>query len=1412
MYDDGLITRNNNSNNWQFTGPTKDDAPYATNIVKFLGEKLDGLPHRTRHLLQIAACLGYRFQPRDLATVAEISESDVTTALEPALAVGLIAPLGQRYQFAHDRMQQAADASIAEPLRASLYLSIARHLSAVLAEEEQQERLFELTHFWNAAQEKITENRDLQHVIKLNQTAAYKANTANAYHTALGFAKHATQLLHRLNGEQHQELSFNCYFELARNQYLAGDITPALNLTQDLLQRSSTLADSSRCYALIKDIIANQGIDYPLAVRVGRETLNRADIAIPASAADLSRAVSRARQRVEALLPNQQNEPQNVAEQLSTLPHTNQGGHKHRLRLLMDLWEAAYYQGDTGLMELCALHMVEQSLQHGNASESAFGYVLFAMHLALAGQHSRAYQFGAFALQLNDAFNDRILLPKITNLFCNYTAYFKQPFADIAQHYERSARIARENGDYLFGVWATFFMVWSKLLAGHPLPDIYQTTLAHQDFVEQTHDKKMQLAFRMLQLGLLHLMGEQGEGEFLHSAGDELGEMLTHWRAEQFIPGQSWYAILAGQINSLLGYAPQALEGYARYGGENDTTIVMFPASQYDFYRCLAELNDLPQVNTAERERRLQRCARVIEQLAPLAQGCPDNFAYQYWLLRAETALTTGGAEQAAPHFGKALEAVQNSNNLYASALTNELTAKFWRQQGNTGFASQFAHRAFHLYRQWGAKSKAAQLAHLSTGDKAQQTAPPRPDNINRPLDTGVMDMAAILRSAQAISEETDIHKLLERIVRICTEQTGAQRGVLATPGTEGLNVECVVESSPRQRADTQLTPLDKSHDACHRIIRFAARTHSNVMLGNASRDGEYRNHPYIKQRQIKSVLCVPFFRRKQLVGVIYLENNLASNVFTEQRLEPLRILLGQAAISLENARAHSALQQSEQRMRLSHRCTRIGTWEWHINSGELYWSDNVAPMLGLGEGILKTSIDTFTKAIHPDDRESVTHAIQDSIDHGTPYNIEHRILWPDGSLHWVNEVGEVVRTAHGTPQRMVGVVRDITDAITAREQQKHTRRQRQQAQKMEAVSQLTSGIAHDFNNMLASILGYSDLLKAENERQPNDNISHFLNEIITAGKRASNLVKQLQAFSHNETGKTTQVDLASLAKETLAQLRATLPATIELHGQWEQNAAPVLADPVQIQHAIMNLCTNARDAIDPSGRITLSLERVTVTAKTCASCLKTIDGDYVRLSVTNSGDPIPADVAARIFEPFFTTKDVGAGSGMGLAMCHGILHTSGGHITLNNGTPDGVTFSLLLPPCHDTVTSPLALQARIMVVDDDRSVVTLLTNTLETIGCTVTVFFDSDEALRRFDQGPDDFDLVITDQSMPKLTGMKLAERMLAQRPQLPIVLSSGYSANIDENTALASGIKAHLEKPYRPSQLIKLISGLLS
>ncbi len=377
------------------------------------------------------------------------------------------------------------------------------------------------------------------------------------------------------------------------------------------------------------------------------------------------------------------------------------------------------------------------------------------------------------------------------------------------------------------------------------------------------------------------------------------------------------------------------------------------------------------------------------------------------------------------------------------------------------------------------------------------------------------------------------------------------------------------------------------------------------------------------------------------------------------------------------------------------------------------------------------------------------------------------------------------------------------------------------QAQKIEAIGQLTGGIAHDFNNILASILGYAalarDSLGKDQEKQRG-----YLQEVIQAGERARDLVRQMLDFSRSSQGNPVLLSVSDLVDESVKMLRALLPSSIRIVPPGGGQALPpVRADAAQLQQVLVNLCVNARDALQGEGTLTLDVRSLKTAGVRCASCHRQIRGDFVVLAVKDNGCGMNADQQARIFDPFFTTKEVGKGTGMGLSAVHGIVHSHGGHILLESAPGQGSEFRILLPAQggelpdagedREEATNTAAFPARILVVDDEAAIGRFLKELLEAQGYEVEVSEDPRQALARFEADPGDLDLVITDQTMPGMSGLRLAACMRARRPDLPVILCSGFSDLVDENSAREAGIAAFLSKPIDMNSLLAKISELL-
>ncbi|MGD9186659.1 MAG: ATP-binding protein [Desulfobacteraceae bacterium] len=392
----------------------------------------------------------------------------------------------------------------------------------------------------------------------------------------------------------------------------------------------------------------------------------------------------------------------------------------------------------------------------------------------------------------------------------------------------------------------------------------------------------------------------------------------------------------------------------------------------------------------------------------------------------------------------------------------------------------------------------------------------------------------------------------------------------------------------------------------------------------------------------------------------------------------------------------------------------------------------------------------------------------------------------------------------------------DITDRKLADKEKKVLENKLRHSQKMESIGTLAGGIAHDFNNILASIVGYTEL--ALGDCKPGSLMEENLNEVYIASLRARDLVKQILAFARQTNEETRPVAVHNVAKEVLKLIRSTIPVTIEIEQQLQSDAL-VMGNPAQIHQIILNLCTNAAQAMeDEGGRLTVNLKAVHIKADSAARSPDIDPGDYLELTVSDTGTGIAPQIAESIFEPYFTTKETGKGTGMGLAVVHGIVKRYGGDITIQSDVNKGTRFTVYLPifkQHSETIQAdrreyPTGSE-RILFVDDELAIARLGRKALERLGYHVTTCNDSNEALELFRQQKNRFDLIITDMSMPHMTGDKLAVEMMKIRQGIPIILCTGYSKKLSDETASAIGINAFAYKPLEISELATTVRKVL-
>ena len=417
------------------------------------------------------------------------------------------------------------------------------------------------------------------------------------------------------------------------------------------------------------------------------------------------------------------------------------------------------------------------------------------------------------------------------------------------------------------------------------------------------------------------------------------------------------------------------------------------------------------------------------------------------------------------------------------------------------------------------------------------------------------------------------------------------------------------------------------------------------------------------------------------------------------------------------------------------------------------------------------------------------------------------------------------IAVAEGGEGRLfVGYLRDITARKRAQHESAQLEAQLRQAQKMEAIGHLAGGIAHDFNNILTSINGYLALAAEREGELPDARLARYIEQARLASGRARDLVTQMLTFARGQRATLRPLSLATLVAELARFLGPTLPSSIAFEVEAAGDPGWVLADPVQVEQVLMNLCINARDA--PAGRIVVAVERFAAADAVCASCRASVAGDFVAVRVSDDGPGMAPAVLERIFEPFFSTKEVGRGSGMGLAMVHGLVHEHRGHILLDTAPGCGASFRVLLPALPDAATERgeraacatddaasrgARLAGRILLVEDEAMVSGFLRELLDDWGLTVTVAGDGATARERFAEQPAAWDLVLTDHTMPRMTGLELAREVRRLRPALPIVLLTGYAEGLSDEVLRGAGVSLLLHKPVDPGLLFARLGELL-
>jgi PAS domain S-box-containing protein len=660
----------------------------------------------------------------------------------------------------------------------------------------------------------------------------------------------------------------------------------------------------------------------------------------------------------------------------------------------------------------------------------------------------------------------------------------------------------------------------------------------------------------------------------------------------------------------------------------------------------------------------------------------------------------------------------------------------------------------------------------------------------------------AIHELNQAIAHTLDLNVLLDKIVDAALAQLEGDEASLMLLSEDGLSLYvAAVRGAQRDTLLGTRVPIGEG------IAGWVAARREPLVLDGRVEDQRFvPPHP---RGDIQSALCMPVLTRGKLIGVVNVNCTRRSRAFSLGQIKALSLFTNAAAAAIEaaqlydeqrrsNARYRKVLEQLERAQRLTH----MGTEIRDLRTGEREWSDETYRIFGVSRETFEATYDNVIALVHPDDRARVLAARADVRAGDRPEPLEYRMIRPDGTVRIISREWEIIRDDAGVPIQALGTTHDITE-------RRRTEEQLRQAQKMEAIGNLTGGMAHDFNNLLGVIVGNLDLAR---ERAGSDGeLREMVGEALEAAWRGADLTRRLLAFARRQPLRPARIDLNELVTNTTRLLRRLLGEDIDVALDLGGAIWPIIADPSQLEAALANLATNARDAMPKGGRVIIGTANRHIDADYAGLQPDLTPGDFVMIVVSDTGEGMSPEIMSQIFEPFFTTKEQGKGTGLGLSMVFGFIKQSGGHINVYSELGSGTTFRLYLPRApsesatDDTsAAAPIAQSAgeTVLVVEDNPAVRRVVLRQLRELGYRV---FESDRAAVALDVlEREPVDLLFTDIVMPGgLDGVELARLALERWPALKIVLTSGFpQARIDRDGKLLGSLQL-LSKPYHKEEL---------
>ena len=913
LYQDGLLKFDFEALQWQWDVQKIKEKNITDNVVELMAGKVLRLNTPTQQLLKTGACIGNSFDLAMMAIIEHQPEAELVSNLSEALAEGLLVPAGEAYRFSHDRIQQAVYSLIPDQQKNQAHLTIGKLLLQNIPPEKHDERLFDITNQWNWGRELLSDNREREQLAQLNLDAGKKAKQSSAFQAALDYFQIGLSLLKPNPWQTQYNLCRQLHTEATEAAYLCGDFATMDTYYQQVLGNTTNLLEKVKPYEI--RILAYKAENKLLdAIKTGLELLKQLGENFPAKPTMGNVMLDLVKTKVKLSGKNN--------DQLAALPTMRNEEKLAAMRIMADIASSSYWATPT-LFPLVIFRMVHLSLKYGNTALSAFAFATYGVIMCgVLGQMRNGYTFGKLGLILLEKYNAKewktqIYTP-IYALIINWNEHVHNTLRPLQESYH----IGMETGAIEFACINTNIYCIHAYLSGKRLVRLEEETKAYSNSFNQFKQETNFNYNEVYRQGMLNFLGRSANPLVL--TGDAYDEEKMMRQNQERNDKTGTFFIHFNKL--ILGYYfhdyAQAATQAAEARKLLEAVLAKFEIPNHHFYEALNLLALYPTAGS-QQGKYLRRVKGNMGKLKTWAKTAPENYQHKYELLQAECLRLEGNQNQARLVYDKAIAGASVNQYLHEEALAYELTGRFYMALKSEDLAEFYLKASYNAYREWGAEAK---LRHM------EQVYPRYVSGANRvgtaaSLDTSsvgsttalvygsMLDIATLLKAANSISSEVVLEKLLTVLMQIVIENAGAQKGVLLLEDDGQLYIEAIKNMANNSISILPHLLPEAGAEVAISIVSYVRRSKENVVINNAASDSRYEKDPYVVQHQSQSILCIPILHQGKFIGILYLENNLTTGAFTQERIHLISLLSGQIATSIENAMLYASLgQKVEQR------------------------------------------------------------------------------------------------------------------------------------------------------------------------------------------------------------------------------------------------------------------------------------------------------------------------------------------------------------------------------------------------------------------------------------------------------------------------------------------------------------------